>query len=137
MLRFLNIFTLFAEVILEVRSSFRLCSLATTRIDFLGFRLSGVGNGWAASADVGDVPPELASITGSSRSCSGKKSPRRSYTSSAGGRKPSLNTLVRLYEPDGFVGGFGGLLVARGYSGGMNRGGWGKRLGPDGLCWCC
>ena len=44
-LRFLSMFALFIEVILEVRSSFRLCSLATTRIDFLCFRLSGVGNG--------------------------------------------------------------------------------------------
>jgi len=126
-LRFLSMLALFIEVILEVRSSFRLCSLATTRMDFLCFRLSGVGNGWAASADVGDVPPELASITGSSKSCSGKKSPRRSYISSAAGRKSSLNTLIRLFGCalnvlGGFVGGFGGLLEGGGYSGGMNGG---------------
>ena len=78
-----------------------------------------------ASADVGDVPPELASITGSSKSCSGKKSPRRSYISSAGGRKSSLKTLVRLCalnELGCFDGGFGGLLEGGGYSGGMNEG---------------
>jgi len=53
---------------------------------------------------------------------------RNSYIS-AGGRKSSLNTLVRLYEPDGFACGFCGLLVAGGYSGGMNGGSGGKDTG--------
>ena len=54
---------------------------------------------------------------------------RSKFVSSAGGRKSSLNTLVRLYEPDGFACGFCGLLVAGGYSGGMNGGSGGKDTG--------
>ena len=58
----------------DVRSILRLCSAATTLIDFLCLNRCG----WGIMSDVGDVPPDGVSITGLSRSCSGKYSSRRS-----------------------------------------------------------
>ncbi len=93
-LRFLNTFAAELGCNREVLSCLKLCSSATTRIDFLcldrlsggGLPLYGSGAG-GFSAAVGDVPPELASITGLSRSWSGKKISSLSSTSSGLGRE--------------------------------------------------
>ena len=91
-LRFLNTFAAELDCIRDVLSCLKLCSSATTRIDFLCLdRLSaavplfGSGAGGLSGA-VGDVPPELASITSLSRSWSGKKSSSLLSTSSGLGR---------------------------------------------------
>lgn len=79
---------------LDERSILRLCSAATTLILFLCLKrccccCCGVycwGGGESICSVVGDVPPDGVSMTGLSRSCSGKYSSSRSYTSSGGGR---------------------------------------------------
>ncbi len=70
----------------DVRSICRLCSAATTRIDFLCLNRGLTGAAAGASVVIGDVPPEGASMTGLSRSCSGKYSSSFSYITSGGGR---------------------------------------------------
>src|SRR5882762_11154403 len=83
----------------DVRSMRFLCSSATIRIDFFplvspfsGLSLSRTGGAAGYSAVVGE-PPEVASMTGMSRSCSGKTSSNRSYTSSAAGRGAHVYSL--------------------------------------------
>ena len=79
----------------EVLSSCRLCSAATTRMDFLCLKRGCCGVGTAGrSVVVGDVPPEGASMTGLSRSCSGKYSSSRSYMTSGGGRGAQVTSML-------------------------------------------
>jgi hypothetical protein len=91
--------SLMGSTLLLLSIAFFLCSSATNRMLFLvllcldlsccicieaiandaaELDAGGGGNGATGSGFVGELPPELASMTGLSRSCSGKKSSNRS-----------------------------------------------------------
>jgi hypothetical protein len=100
----------FRKMFCAVEPIFEARSCATTLIDFLCLVRLGGGNagGGGCSACVGDDPPDgVASMTGLSRSWSGKNSSRRSYMSSGGGLNAQViesrlvNELCRLTFPPG------------------------------------
>ena len=138
-LRFLNTAAAELDCNREVLSCLKLCSSATTRIDFLclarlsaALPLYGSGAG-GYSTVVGDVPPELASMTGLSTSWFGKKTSSLSRTSSGLGRDAHESWNV-LSDLDGFLWGCRAVGVreprcGRGGDGGGCFGGGGKLLG--------
>src|SRR6266702_3191780 len=139
-LRFLKTFAAELDCNREVLSCLKLCSSATTRIDFLclarlsaALPLYGSGAGGYSTA-VGDVPPELASMTGLSTSWSGKKTSSLSSTSSGLGRDAHEESWNVLSDLDGLLFGCRAVGVraprcGRGGDGGGCLGGGGNLLG--------